>query len=111
MQLKTYLKWMEKHNIGFEWLADYAEPGYSLSEGQEGILLANWNEVPNRIQEGLEPHAELVWSDEWAACCECGRAVRTSPDSYQWTPSFTLHNDCEILCLDCQADLPQEDPN
>ena len=43
---------------------------------------------------------QLEWSDEWTSCCYCGKAVRTQPDSYSWTPSFIL-GDCEILCSDC----------
>src|SRR5690606_14129584 len=41
------------------------------------------------------------WSDEWSTCSECGKAVRTSPDSYSWQPAYIIMHECELLCLEC----------
>ena len=42
----------------------------------------------------------IEWEDEWTTC-ECGKAVRTSPDSYGWTPYYVVYDDCEVVCGDC----------
>ena len=97
----------------------YAEPGY------DGDLVAvgNWNNVdrydsvekkrvevsnfPERVGKILEKLGfETEWSDEWTSCHDCGKLVRTSPDSYSWTPSYAIVNECELLCHECIADDP-----
>lgn len=84
--------------------ADYAEPGYHSPE--KGILFANWNYFPRGITDLLERMGyEIEWSDEWSTCSDCGKAVRTSADSYSWQPSYFIMNECEIYCKDC-ADIP-----
>ena len=108
--------------LGFDvsWAEGYAEPGYTDSD--VGVVFANWNNVtrydrdtgerttvdatPERMLRMFEAAgAEVEWSDEWSTCCDCGKAVRTSPDSYCWTQSFSILNDCELVCSDCiQAD-------
>ena len=45
--------------------------------------------------------AQLQWSDEWMACSDCYKAVRSSPDSYSWEPSYVWASDCEIVCRNC----------
>ena len=92
------------------WASEYAEPGYS--DPASGILFGDWNDREGctdrkRFVEIAE-HAgfELEWSDEWSACSDCGKAVRTSPDSYGWTASFSIVEDCEIVCVECLTDDP-----
>jgi hypothetical protein len=93
---------------------DYAEPGYLAPE--KGIIIGNWNPAcgfnVDKATQGRDPVSklarvleaqgcELEWSDEWDTCCDCGKAVRTSGDCYQWTPYFRIVNECERVCLDC----------
>jgi hypothetical protein len=91
-----------------------AEPGY-----EDGpMVIGNWNNVdkydsvkrertdvstlPSRLCNVLEKLGlETRYSDEWASCNDCGKLVRTSPDSYSWTPSYALVNECELLCHEC----------
>jgi hypothetical protein len=85
-------------NMG--WASEYAEPGYTQPE--KGILFSDWNYFCREVCNILERAGyELEWEDEWSTCGECGKAVRTSPDSYCWQPSYFFVNDCEILCVDC----------
>src|SRR5262249_8844341 len=42
----------------------------------------------------------LEWSDEWTTCSNCNKALRTSPDSYDWQPAYT-HDDSGIYCFEC----------
>jgi hypothetical protein len=105
------------------WAADYAEPGYHTPE--KGILFGNWNTRTRWNKEtntsevidkrparfaAIAEHIgyELEWSDEWSTCEDCGKAVRTSADSYSWTPSYAIVNECTILCADCLANDPQD---
>lgn len=93
----------------------YAEPGYD----GDVVALGNWNAcsrynretqrsedidgMPARLGEALEKLGVAIeWSDEWTTCDECGKLVRTSPDSYSWTPSYKIDDDsCETLCHEC----------
>jgi len=101
---------------------EYAEPGYKRKRNQRAILFANWNTNRKRdyptsiirtailpafpkieeqeILNCIERHYAIEWSDEWAICFDCGKAIRTSPDSYSWKRSFYL-GDGEVLCLNC----------
>ena len=98
----------------FNFAQDYAERGYSSPEN--GIVFGNWNPVcgfdktkeiqkrdpVSKLARVLKAAGfELEWEDEWSTCCDCGKAVRTSPDSYSWTVGFRIVNECELVCLDC----------
>ena len=83
----------------------YAEPGYDDPAG--GVYFANWNDIGNdktmgRVADLIEKAGgQIEWEDEWYTCDVCGKAFRTSPDSYGWTPSYVVLHDCEFVCLDC----------
>lgn len=49
-------------------------------------------------------HVSLEWSDEWSRCDDCGKAVRTSPSSYGWSPSWAWVSDYEMVCHECYKD-------
>ena len=84
-----------------QWAPSYAEPGYT--DTPNGILFANWNDVSCRVQDILERAGfSIEWEDEWSTCSECGKAVRTSADSYGWQQSFWMPEDAGIiLCTEC----------
>lgn len=93
---------------------DYVEPGYSLEGNKEIIIFGNWNHdykecygISDEDWEWLEEHAEFQWLDEWTTCCECYRAIRTSPDCSVWTPSYWV-GDGFILCHECVEEDPTE---
>lgn len=112
MKTNKRLQWLfnglESRGIDFTTAAEYAEPGYTTDKPL--IVFANWNE----LDKGHRHHEKLIeqivgveWSDEWANCCDCNRAVRTSGDSYSWLPFYRTQIECGIVCLDCLAkDVP-----
>lgn len=88
----------ELENMG--WAEGYAEPGYD--QPKRGVLMANWNKFPRHIGDTLERAGYAIeWSDEWDTCEDCNKAVRTSPDSHGWEPSFVLREDSTLLCHNC----------
>lgn len=89
----------EISNMGFA--SEYAELGYDRPA--RGILFANWNRLPKKLDSILEKLGFAAeWSDEWQVC-DCGRAYRTSADSYVWAPAYKTVNG-EEMCLKCAAD-------
>lgn len=103
-----------KTGRSFTFAPDYVEPGHSSPE--RGIVFGNWNPACGfdkpKADQKRDPVAklsrilersgfELEWEDEWSTCGDCGKAVRTSADSYGWTPYFRIVNECELVCLDC----------
>ena len=90
----------EIENIG--WAPGYAEPGYD--QPKRGVVMANWNHLPKELDSILDRAGYTVeWSDEWTECSDCGKALRTSPDSYGWRPSYTVTSDGEVVCRVCEA--------
>lgn len=96
----------------------YAEPGYT--DNPNGIAVGNWNTVsrwclkekksvvvdttPKLFSELLEKLGiSLEWDDEWSTCDQCGKLIRTQPDSFDWAPFY--ESDGETVCHNC------EDPN
>lgn len=92
----------------------YAEPGYG---SDKPIAVGNWNDIskwnedeskseeiddtPSRVGNLLEKSGyELEWSDEWISCDECGGAVRTRSDCWEWTPYYYQNND-GTFCVNC----------
>lgn len=114
--ISNSLQGIELHYCG------YAEPGYTDPECGL-IATGNWNEItswfdgqrtvisniPKRLGDIFERMGiEIEWSDEWAACSDCQKLVRTQPDSYFWKPSFTLDDD-ELVCLECKPSEESEE--
>lgn len=51
---------------------------------------------------------ELEWEDEWVACNECYKLIRTQPDSYSWLKSYWLQDGIGYYCKDCILDDPED---
>lgn len=82
----------------------YAEPGYSEPEGR--VLIHNWNETPQPVQDLLEAlGCSLEWSDEWLVC-DCGKAFRAQPDSFSWSMHGFI-GDGDYCCGDCVSEDPE----
>ena len=102
--------------------AGYAEPGYD--DPKSGVIaFGNWNDISRwdegerrfvtiddtacRVARLLEKlGVELEWEDEWVLCEQCGKAVRSEPDSYGWKRSYWRDENGSVTCGGCI----QEDP-
>lgn len=112
-----------KHRIEeIEFHYGYAEPGYN--DPASGVIATgNWNSITRdnettgkfdvlddtaeKLAKQLEElGVELEWSDEWTACMECQKLLRTSPDSYGWTRSY-WETECGALCQECVRTEPK----
>ena len=81
----------------FDMACGCVEPGYD----DNPVILANWNHVPDKVFTNLESKGfSCEWLDEWITCSDCGKAFRTSPDSWEWQMSGVIL-DGEALCLEC----------
>lgn len=80
------------------------EPGYE----DQPFVAANWNEdKEERLARACEAEGYgLEWSDEWAACSDCGKGVRFVENSYSWTPSYAFVGDM-FLCHKCIREDPE----
>ena len=98
--MKALDRFFEQHPDSYH--ADrYIEPGYDQPE--TGILLANWNQVESDLMDELEAEGyELEWSDQWLVTGD-GGAVRTSPDSYHWQPSYHITDHGDIITIEDDA--------
>jgi hypothetical protein len=91
---------VERHTpsaVQMQWWTEYGEPGYDQPE--RGVLLTNWNYVSQKVSNWLESLGfSLEWSDEWIEH-DC-KVYRSSPDSYSWTPSWTMDEEGNIYTVD-----------
>lgn len=121
--VRRILEYADRHGLYIVEAWGVVEPGYD----DVVTLLADWNEpsthpdsydakhpgyaekrrrtskIGRYVLENLE-HVNIDWHDEWETCQDCGKLVRTSPDSYSWEPYFIILNDCELVCFDCLED-------
>lgn len=117
-QVRSMLQDIQLHYNG------YAEPGYSDPEC--GIVATgDWNDItnyvnnvhftisdiPSRIAKLFEKLGiPIEWSDEWVECSQCGKIVRTEPDSYSWKPAYTL-GEGELWCHECEPEETDGEPD
>lgn len=114
-QVRNHIEEITLHYNG------YAESGYTDPECGL-IATGNWNDVtsykdgkheivsnlPSRVGDLFEKMGlECEWSDEWSTCHECGKLVRTQPDSYSWKQSFHYVEAEGCLCVDCVEKDPE----
>lgn len=122
--VRRILAYVDEHDIAMDYYPGCAEIGYD----DKPVLAANWNgpgeyerkhldtewgreqfkhkatlEKLSRIVDDIQ-HVSLEWSDKWTGCNDCGKAVRTSPDSYGWQASWVWASDSEIVCRECWKD-------
>lgn len=81
-----------------------------------------WNDEEWEIIELIEELVEeyygeyFVFTDEYDTCVECGKLVRTAPDSYGWTPGFVrdwygLVYHVKCIEPECVLEWQQAQPN
>jgi len=120
-RLQTVLSFAFESGACIDVAHGYNEPGYG--DPDSGVVVfGDWNpscgfdkpqaeqdrDLMVRLARVLEAlGADTQWSDEWTTCGQCHRAIRTSPDSYSWVPSFRL-TDGEVECAECLLSDPAD---
>ena len=97
MNLQIAISLCERHTRHHDVRAalEYGDP--NEKQPKAGILLANWNDCPKWLMNGLERRGfDLNWEDEYIECGETGKVYRSSPDCYSWTPYFVISEDGEV---------------
>lgn len=96
---------LESADADSRWYPGWAESERDTDESGHGVFVANWNRGDaERIGRILERRYDVAtdWSDQVAACCDCGRAVRTEPTHYGWLPGYVLlPGSGDLLCRAC----------
>lgn len=91
--------------------------------GEEFMIVDDWDDI-QKIQKVLNPEFQpkdkydstilddfISWgfADEYTRCDECGKVIRTEPDSKHWTPDFWVdYENGYVVCGDCVRNNPQE---
>lgn len=105
--LRNLLKYLDEKGIHADYYLGVVEPGYI----DRMTIAADWNRIQDtrRMENWLEDRdIAMEWSDEWAGCTDCGKAVRTCPDSYSWTPSFVADpENGDLVCRECAENAPE----
>jgi len=111
----------EKIELTSEIVNDLYDSGVDFQEAEDEdgkvfLIVYGWDTI-KQMQQIIKPDfkpedeydtsvidnlkdVEWGFSDEWSRCDECGKVIRTQPDSYSFVPDYWV-TDGEILCGDC----------
>lgn len=131
--LQRFERWIAARSLDVSTAEKYAEP-YHGSCARDRVFIANWNQMEGGIARpfrGMAPQIArprkrnwddilsrlgfgVAWSDEYDQCGDCTGAIRTQPDSWDWSARFAYvdldawsfaeihkYRECTIVCLDC----------
>lgn len=104
--IRALLAFSKVNNRNVEFATEYGEPGYTTPTPPRCILIANWNEIPDKLQSRLEKQGyALEWCDEWYVDGSRTpvKAWRTQPDHMGWESRVRLI-DGDILTPDDDAE-------
>jgi len=82
---------------------------HSLRLGRDGLFPHSLGRhapylIPEKVQKFLDKieYSDEEWGfdDEWSQCANCGRVIRSSPDSYSWYPDY-LSTEDGLYCPRC----------
>lgn len=97
-------KLADKYDL--QWCDDYGERGYTT---EKGVILGNWNNIPEHISKWLENKGfELEWDDEWYIDHNRSKCYRTTSDSWFWQPSVVWFDSSEPFTIDDIEEDPTE---
>lgn len=101
-KLNKVLEYCDRKGFDFDYYLGVAEMGYN----DKPMICANWNppkmkRIGDWIEKFMGDEVHVDWSDEWMRCEDCGKAVRSTADSYGWQASWVWVSDYEIVCHEC----------
>ena len=99
-KVSRLLDYIERKGAYPDFYPGIAEHGYD----DMPMIAADWNFVPGKVFAYAETLVCADWCDEYMPCGCCGKAVRTQPASYGWTPSWVWVSECETACIECIRD-------
>lgn len=104
--LNAFKHYTERHSLHYDIADLYGEPGYAGPDPDACIILSDWNDVPDNLQEYLQDNGHhLEWSDEWVTSNTYPvKAYRQQPDSYSWQPSFFITEGGDVVGADDVCD-------
>lgn len=78
-----------------------AEQFVKTHQVADPAIVEHRDDTMRRIGDIAEKKGYAIeWSDEWAQCDTCSKAVRTSPDGYGWQRSY-FENEDGLQCIAC----------
>lgn len=109
-ELEKVIGYCERNIPHFE----YYHKNSDMEYDDQPLLVGYWwvgrNEElrVHNIFEFIENNynVDIDWQDQWAGCIECYGAVRTSPTSYGWEPSY-ITTEYGYVCHECCKENPE----
>jgi hypothetical protein len=74
------------------------KPGH---DNEKDVIVANWNNVPDKLTRWIEENFEIDWEDESGECIGCYQHIHTTPGYYGDLARFTFINGEGYICKDC----------
>ncbi len=97
--INTILDYCDKKNFHIDYFEGVIDAGIE----DKPALAANWNDLSEKFSNFIENkmNVETLWSDEYARCDGCYKAVRVVCDSHFWQPEYLITDSCELFCNHC----------
>jgi hypothetical protein len=95
-KINRIMAWMDKKDYDFL----YYDKRCNMNPNDEPLLVADWNDVADKMVGYIESIIDIHWIDEIISCDDCGGAIKTTPSYYGDLPEWVLM-DGYILCKDC----------
>ncbi len=73
------------------------QPGWY---NEKQVIVANWNNVPDKLTSWIEERFETDWDDESEECINCYQHIHTTPGYYGDLARFTFIDE-GYICRDC----------
>lgn len=91
--LSFIVGYCEKNDIYCTVVGSFYEDDLERSEQPKAIVLADLNQIPSHIYEGVERRGvALEYDDEWIVDYQNDRCFKIHPTHYGWTPNYMAND-------------------
>jgi hypothetical protein len=87
-------KYFDRKEFDFE----IHKPGH---DNEKDVIVADWNNIPDKLIQMIEKNFEIDWEDESASCIDCYQHIHTTPGYYGDLARYAYINDEGYICRDC----------
>lgn len=102
MEREKLLEWLDSQNMIIGNDPDDSSKQFVIVQSWDTVNHPNFKHFKLLLAELEIEEYNFGFADEYTTCSECGSIIRTSPDSYDWSPDYWLNcEDGEIICREC----------
>jgi hypothetical protein len=94
LSLNKITNYFERKGIYY----DIHQPGW---DNEKQVIVANWNDVPDKLTRMIEDQFEIDWDDESTSCIGCYQHIHLAPGYYGDLGRHAFIDGEGYICKDC----------